>query len=123
MHAGCCCPPRSSPAGADERRAERSNSGRLTHILDCRVASLLAMTGRSHDIRLRTAPSPLSWPESTASKTLLHFCIAAPQSYAARLTERTLSIRCTFTLEDRSEERRVGKECVSTCRSRGSTYQ
>src|SRR3546814_12810910 len=23
---------------------------------------------------------------------------------------------------DRSEERRVGKECVSTCRSRGSTY-
>src|SRR3546814_1234672 len=33
-HAGCCCPPRSSPAGAAERRAERSNSGRLTHILD-----------------------------------------------------------------------------------------
>src|SRR3546814_7912764 len=25
-------------------------------------------------------------------------------------------------LKDRSEERRVGKECVSTCRSRGSTY-
>src|SRR3546814_12190236 len=24
--------------------------------------------------------------------------------------------------EDRSEERRVGKECVSTCRSRGSPY-
>src|SRR3546814_4134183 len=26
------------------------------------------------------------------------------------------------TLEDRSEERRVGKECVSTCRSRLSPY-
>src|SRR3546814_7943796 len=26
------------------------------------------------------------------------------------------------TLEDRSEERRVGKECVSTCRSRWSPY-
>src|SRR3546814_14341252 len=25
-------------------------------------------------------------------------------------------------IEDRSEERRVGKECVSTCRTRGSTY-
>src|SRR3546814_11394940 len=25
--------------------------------------------------------------------------------------------------ETRSEERRVGKECVSTCRSRGSTYK
>src|SRR3546814_18408933 len=26
------------------------------------------------------------------------------------------------TLDKRSEERRVGKECVSTCRSRGSPY-
>src|SRR3546814_19124758 len=26
------------------------------------------------------------------------------------------------TAGDRSEERRVGKECVSTCRSRGSPY-
>src|SRR3546814_14051945 len=30
------------------------------------------------------------------------------------------SIRCRFL--DRSEERRVGKECVSTCRSRWSPY-
>src|SRR3546814_18069199 len=28
----------------------------------------------------------------------------------------------TSFVEDRSEERRVGKECVSTCRSRWSTY-
>src|SRR3546814_12386122 len=27
-----------------------------------------------------------------------------------------------ITLDDRSEERRVGKECVSTCRSRWSPY-
>src|SRR3546814_12861191 len=27
-----------------------------------------------------------------------------------------------FTYKIRSEERRVGKECVSTCRSRGSPY-
>src|SRR3546814_10603008 len=27
------------------------------------------------------------------------------------------------TLAQRSEERRVGKECVGTCRSRGSPYQ
>src|SRR3546814_2329535 len=27
-----------------------------------------------------------------------------------------------YSLGDRSEERRVGKECVSTCRSRWSTY-
>src|SRR3546814_12538895 len=30
--------------------------------------------------------------------------------------------RTAFTLEERSEERRVGKECVSTCRSRWSPY-
>src|SRR3546814_12267096 len=30
---------------------------------------------------------------------------------------------CYRTFQDeRSEERRVGKECVSTCRSRGSSY-
>src|SRR3546814_15746024 len=28
-----------------------------------------------------------------------------------------------LSLNNRSEERRVGKECVSTCRSRGSPYQ
>src|SRR3546814_11374277 len=27
-----------------------------------------------------------------------------------------------LNMEQRSEERRVGKECVSTCRSRGSPY-
>src|SRR3546814_15309589 len=34
------------------------------------------------------------------------------------------SIGAPFTLtdQDRSEERRVGKECVSTCRSRWATY-
>src|SRR3546814_13764655 len=32
--------------------------------------------------------------------------------------EAVLASRC----HDRSEERRVGKECVSTCRSRGSPY-
>src|SRR3546814_5237654 len=31
--------------------------------------------------------------------------------------------RCTGDRPGRSEERRVGKECVSTCRSRWSPYQ
>src|SRR3546814_16570481 len=33
-----------------------------------------------------------------------------------------LRVRNSFDREDRSEERRVGKECVSTCRSRWSAY-
>src|SRR3546814_16686636 len=31
-------------------------------------------------------------------------------------------LRSEVTMEQRSEERRVGKECVSTCRSRWSPY-
>src|SRR3546814_14538357 len=31
-------------------------------------------------------------------------------------------VLCSVTLFPRSEESRVGKECVSTCRSRGSPY-
>src|SRR3546814_1393702 len=31
-------------------------------------------------------------------------------------------VRQSFGVDVRSEERRVGKECVSTCRSRGSPY-
>src|SRR3546814_3902468 len=30
---------------------------------------------------------------------------------------------CRLAFDERSEERRVGKECVSTCRSRWSPYQ
>src|SRR3546814_11064475 len=33
-----------------------------------------------------------------------------------------MALGCSHVLSDRSEERRVGKECVSTCRSRWSPY-
>src|SRR3546814_15128222 len=37
--------------------------------------------------------------------------------------DQLLDLRSAFVnAEDRSEERRVGKECVSTCRSRWSPY-
>src|SRR3546814_4447016 len=40
-------------------------------------------------------------------------------STSASMTKRMVS---KSSLADRSEERRVGKECVSTCRSRWSPY-
>ena len=43
---------------------------------------------------------------------------AFSQSYALEYGEATLQIH----QDARSEERRVGKECVSTCRSRWSPY-
>src|SRR3546814_1601361 len=39
-----------------------------------------------------------------------------------RVTTRALARRFASVAEMRSEERRVGKECVSTCRSRWSPY-
>src|SRR3546814_15610683 len=49
---------------------------------------------------------------------------AAIQTYVgSRLTDQTLSAPTTAAAVGiRSEERRVGNECVSTCRSRGSPY-
>src|SRR3546814_15557175 len=37
-------------------------------------------------------------------------------------SELVLEVRCARNEVGRSEERRVGKECVSTCRSRWSPY-
>src|SRR3546814_11818258 len=37
-------------------------------------------------------------------------------------SRRVLGDYCPADVKDRSEERRVGKECVSTCRSRWSPY-
>src|SRR3546814_12196259 len=49
--------------------------------------------------------------------------IAAPAALTVFLVlYGTLGIGQAQTPEDRSEERRVGKECVSTCRSRWSPY-
>src|SRR3546814_3875284 len=45
---------------------------------------------------------------------------AAPNVVHPHRGEKNINLR--GTLEWRSEERRVGKECVSTCRSRWSPY-
>src|SRR3546814_11150396 len=47
--------------------------------------------------------------------------VAVPQLPPVTYTRRDYS-RIQLLLDERSEERRVGKECVSTCRSRWSPY-
>src|SRR3546814_4290612 len=49
---------------------------------------------------------------------------AQPPFRSSRLigAERQPTSDCRQSLQQRSEERRVGKECVSTCRSRWSPY-
>src|SRR3546814_2635382 len=43
-------------------------------------------------------------------------------SYKDKSNNDLVAIVCEPATQARSEERRVGKECVSTCRSRGSRY-
>src|SRR3546814_19156192 len=50
---------------------------------------------------------------------------ATPAFYQVYLQDQQVNVRLTSTLRcaiHRSEERRVGKECVSTCRSGWSPY-
>src|SRR3546814_18510173 len=47
--------------------------------------------------------------------------LAVALNYGAQ-DELVRAARAAAASEDRSEERRVGKECVSTCRSRWSPY-
>src|SRR3546814_11029634 len=60
-------------------------------------------------------------------RTLEYLGAIPPMPDAAPLWLKTLSVLCladvvVFSAFYRSEERRVGKECVSTCRSRWSPY-
>src|SRR3546814_12993076 len=47
---------------------------------------------------------------------------AVPEADKAVFARRRTALRRYGEPEERSEERRVGKECVSTCRSRWSPY-
>src|SRR3546814_18602395 len=49
-------------------------------------------------------------------------CCASRRVLRSGVFSRTPSTASTFLASGRSDERRVGKECVSTCRSRWSQY-
>ena len=89
---------RSALARRDERLVERMD----------RSARALADGGTlaMHEVE------GLDWPD-------LHFGFEAPDGAT---TEVRVPARTGGTVPGRSEERRVGKECVPRCRSRGSPY-
>src|SRR3546814_10696602 len=49
-------------------------------------------------------------------------CLPIPLCADKQIGRRAVSQIFSIFLQTRSEERRVGKECVSTCRSRWSPY-
>src|SRR3546814_11841920 len=71
-----------------------------------------------------------SWKEFQEIRSLLFFPVLPTKESVAKRVERLGEIAlaeakksgATTVLVSRSEERRVGKECVSTCRSRWSQY-
>src|SRR3546814_15762193 len=76
-----------------------------------------------HDIYLPMAVARISEKGEVLLPTHLNFLTidnsfgAMPKQVPDEVIPHILKARY-----DRSEERRVGKECVSTCRSRGSPY-
>src|SRR3546814_14623090 len=48
--------------------------------------------------------------------------VSSSERSSARMSALGISVFDLNQVESRSEERRVGKECVSTCRSRWSQY-
>src|SRR3546814_6930304 len=68
-----------------------------------------------HTANPRLSDEQLSFTINHAGSTILFFD-SNQLPVIARLAPRLTNIR------SRSEERRVGKECVSTCRSRWSPY-
>src|SRR3546814_11678615 len=66
--------------------------------------------------------SDLASATSSASTKLIHGGLRYLEYYEFRLVREAL-IEREVLLRARSEERRVGKECVSTCRARWSPYR
>src|SRR3546814_15641690 len=50
------------------------------------------------------------------------FIISKADATGGAVDARTVKEQLLYEVHDRAEERRVGKECGSTCRSRWSTY-
>src|SRR3546814_11962548 len=81
----------------------------------------------SSDLRVNHWPSaPRRWAGIAASsppESSTWVCPASTTSSRLPVSTVISTSACEFAPSaDRSEERRVGKECVSTCRSRWSPY-
>src|SRR3546814_17559859 len=69
-----------------------------------------------------TLPFKEKWRAPDAIAAVLGFVVTG-SLVTANITNGASAFRILILgVVIRSEERRVGKECVSTCRSRGSTY-
>src|SRR3546814_16662717 len=96
--------------------AERKMMGALCFMVDghmcCGVMGSALMVRVGRDAYERTLTEPHVRPLEIGDRPATGFVLVDPDGF-----------RTEAKLARRSEERRVGKECVSTCRSRGSPFQ
>src|SRR3546814_12764498 len=67
------------------------------------------------------AYAPVQWPDKSVGECAERLVVEVSGS-TVLVVERASGRTLAEGAERRSEERRVGKECISTCRSRGSPY-
>src|SRR3546814_2084586 len=79
---------------------------------------------KSPNVKMKQNSAAITSPTLAAGMTTSMMVRTRPQRrlWAASISVRSTNIRLKSCNRTRSEERRVGKECVSTCRSRWSPY-
>src|SRR3546814_4894440 len=94
-------------------RRRHTRCALVTGVQTCALPILTAYTYKFTDLQVNTYnPATISYTLANAG-ALKQVGIDANAYY---------DVTGAFQLRGRSEERRVGKECVSTCRSRWSPY-
>src|SRR3546814_5703428 len=76
---------------------------------------------------VQTCALPISSNQTAKSENVIHLSNLCTEILEVSSVDETAvcnlgSVNLARHVADRSEERRVGKECVSTCRSRWSPY-
>src|SRR3546814_2358046 len=71
---------------------------------------------------VQTCALPIYWKFLLTIRTRSRRCLCIRDCASSSVAPSSMVIRRSCGVMMRSEERRVGKECVSTCRSRWSPY-
>src|SRR3546814_15708777 len=101
--------------------ALRVLSGQVASLVDARKASDTELIDQTAEVALTMVRKML--PELLRRQGLTEVEAVVRECLAGMLEETRIVLRVCEGLSDRAEERRVGKECVSTGEARWAAYQ